>query len=110
MGSLRPGATIVARTGGSSPAPRQTGQSGRIDTPWIRGVMLSPSIHHAMGVAVMGLPDYRGLVNFMQKPSSSLQMAFSADLDGGLASEVFAGKAVTFLPVVTFGTITAGLN
>ena len=80
----------------------------RSDNPWLRGLVISPSVHYAMSVAVFGKPDYRQLASLMQKPGSVLAMTFSADPQPGMTSYAFSGPAVAFLPTVK--TRTAALN
>ena len=80
----------------------------RSDNPWLRGLVISPSVHYAMSVAVFGKPDYRQLAALMQKPGAVLAMTFSADPQAGMTSYSFTGPAVAFLPTVK--TRTAALN
>jgi uncharacterized protein YcbK (DUF882 family) len=80
----------------------------RSDNPWLRGLMISPSVHYAMSVAMFGKPDYRQLASLMQKPGAVLAMTFSADPQPDMTSYAFSGPAVAFLPMVK--TRTAGLN
>jgi uncharacterized protein YcbK (DUF882 family) len=80
----------------------------RSDNPWLRGLVISPSVHYAMSVAMFGKPDYRQLASLMQKPGSVLAMTFSADPQPGMTSYSFTGAAVAFLPTVK--TRTAALN
>jgi uncharacterized protein YcbK (DUF882 family) len=80
----------------------------RSDNPWMRGLVISPSMQYAMNVAVFGKPDYRQLAALMYKPTSVLAMTFSADPQPGMTSYSFTGPAVAFLP--TMKTRTAALN
>jgi uncharacterized protein YcbK (DUF882 family) len=80
----------------------------RSDNPWLRGLVISPSVHYAMSVAAFGKPDYRQLASLMQKPGSMLAMTFSADPQHGMTSYSFTGPAVAFLP--TLKIRTAALN
>jgi uncharacterized protein YcbK (DUF882 family) len=81
----------------------------RSDNPWLRGLVIAPSVHYSMSVAAFGAPDYRQLARLMQKPSSVLAMTFTADPQAGITSYSFSGSAVAFLPTVSF-TRTAALN
>ena len=117
MGTLRANAapatnaTVIPRTAPTRSRTARLPVGSRLaENPWLRGVMLSPSIHAAMDVAATGRSDPRGLVHFMKKPASSVAMAFSDRPDLDLTTLSFSGKAVAFVPTVTFGTITAGLN
>jgi uncharacterized protein YcbK (DUF882 family) len=80
----------------------------RSDNPWLRGLVISPSVHYAMTIAVFGKPDYRQIASLMQKPGAVLAMTFSADPQPGMTSYAFSGPAVAFLPTVK--TRTAALN
>jgi hypothetical protein len=80
----------------------------RGDNPWLRGLVISPSMQYAMSVAVFGKPDYRQLATLMHKPASVLAMTFSADPQPGMTSYSFTGAAVAFLPMMK--TRTAALN
>jgi uncharacterized protein YcbK (DUF882 family) len=117
MGSLRPGPAAAARK--PAPAPAKTAAAparmqapiGRLgDNPWLRGVMVSPSVQSSMDVTVFGPPNYRVLVALMHKPSSAVANAFADEPEFGLSTTAFTGRAVSFIPTIVFGTITAGLN
>ena len=82
----------------------------RSDNPWLRGLVISPSVHYAMSVVAFGKPDYRQLAPLMQKPAAVLVMTFSEDPQPGMTSYAFSGAAVAFLPTVSFKTRTAALN
>jgi len=88
--------------------PAHIGQQS--DNPWLRGLVISPSIHASMSVAVFGAQDYRQLTRFMQKPTSAIVMGFTDDPYWGVTSDAFRGPAVAFLPTLSFGTRTAGLQ
>lgn len=116
MGALRPNQnqSVAVRTAppaaaaakGAAPTPQP---KRLVENPWLRGVMLSPSIHASMDVATTGIVNYRELARFMQKPASALAVGFTDEpmADG---PQTFSGSAVAFLPTVTFGKITASLN
>jgi uncharacterized protein YcbK (DUF882 family) len=114
MGSLRAGQTAVPR----NPAPAQKQTASRlpaptrlIENPWLRGVVLSPSIQDAMDVVATAAPDYRQLTSLMRKPASAVAASFSDDpAFEATEPQTFAGPAVAFLPTVTFGRITASLR
>jgi len=88
--------------------PLQAGE--RADDPWLRGVVVTPSLQTSMVTTVFGTPDFRTLQPFMQKPGSSVMMTFSADPHLGTTTETFTGSAVVFQATVTFGMRTAGLR
>lgn len=80
------------------------------DDPWLRAAILAPNLQNYMTAAPMGPPDYRGLTIFMQKPSTSVMMAFSLDPNSGLAADHFSGRAIVFLATTAFNARTALLQ
>jgi uncharacterized protein YcbK (DUF882 family) len=114
MGAVRtaptagtPNATIANRK--PAPLPPAKPVQGNID-PWLRGVVMTPSVQHSLSVAVLGAPDYRTLRPLMHKPKTTVAMVFSNDPTLGIVAETFTGPAVTFLPTISVTTRTAGLN
>lgn len=97
---------------GSDPptAAVQTKAGPRGDDPWLRGVVVSPSVAYSMQVAVLGAIDYRSLRPQMRKPASVVAMTFSSEPYDGMTADSFSGSAVSFVPVVGFGQRTASLN
>ncbi len=94
-----------------SPLPAVTAKVGhRYNDPWLRGVIVAPSVHYSMSVAVFGSPDYRELRPLMHKPSTVVAMVFSADPNLGMTSTRFTGSAVNFMSTVSFGQLTATLH
>ena len=117
MGVFKPPAASTARprqaarTAAPTPAARAIAPSGKLtENPWMRGIMLASSVQGALGVTVFGPPSYRALTPLMHKPASAIANTFADDPGFGMTSGGFAGAAVSFVPMVTFGTITAGLN
>lgn len=106
MGSQRPNALIATKSPPAASMSR-TGQRG--DDPWLRGIVMAPSVQYSMRVAVFGGTDPRSIRPYMLKPQSLVHMVFSDDPLYGLASEYFSGSAVAFLPTVSF-VRTAGIN
>jgi uncharacterized protein YcbK (DUF882 family) len=86
----------------------QTGEP--FDDPWIRAAILAPNLTHYMTVAATGPQDFRSLSVFMQKPTSSVTMAFSQDPNPGLSASRFSGQAVVFVETTTFSARTAMLR
>jgi uncharacterized protein YcbK (DUF882 family) len=108
MGVPRSGQSTVGRSNpasGQAPAPRRL-----VENPWLRGVMLSPSVQASMDVMATGTTDYRALAPFMRKPASALAAGFSDDAAFEATEQRFSGRAVAFLPTVTFGRLTASLQ
>jgi uncharacterized protein YcbK (DUF882 family) len=85
-------------------------RGARFDNPWLRAVMLSPSVRRYLITLVLGDPDYRALAALMDKPSSSVMVTFAAEPNPGLTADRFSGSAVVFVSTVTYGTHTASLQ
>jgi hypothetical protein len=105
--------SIVVRQAEGKPAIVHTRrfQNGEaFDDPWLRAAILAPSLSTSMTVAAMGAEDYRSLNTFMQKPTSSVTMTFSADPNPGLVAGRFSGQAVVFVATTTFSARTAMLQ
>jgi hypothetical protein len=75
----------------------------RFNDPWLRAMIVSPSAQSFMKTTLFGVPDFRNLGPYMQKPATALAMTFTEDPHSGMASEKFAGSAVTFISSVKFG-------
>jgi hypothetical protein len=115
MGALRPGQSAVARN--SAPARAQAAAAlpstkPLRENPWLRGVMLAPSIQDSMDVVATSAADYRAIAPLMRKPALAVAAAFSDDpAFEATEPQMFAGgPAVGFLPTVTFGRVTASLR
>jgi uncharacterized protein YcbK (DUF882 family) len=99
--------TIVA----APPHPAAAERRGaRFDNPWLRAVMLSPSVRRYLITLQLGDSDYRALAALMEKPASSVMMTFAAEPNPGLTADRFSGSAVVFVSTVTYGTRTAALR
>jgi hypothetical protein len=75
----------------------------RFNDPWMRAMIVSPSAQTFMETTLFGVPDFRNLGLQMQKPAAALAMTFTDDPHSGMASEKFAGSAVTFISSLKFG-------
>jgi uncharacterized protein YcbK (DUF882 family) len=110
-----PNATVATRKPTAQPQAQPQPQpkavaQGSMD-PWLRGVVLTPSVQHSLSVAMLAAPDNRMLRPLMHKPRSTVAMVFSNDPTLGLVAESFRGPAITFLPTIgVANTRTAGLN
>jgi uncharacterized protein YcbK (DUF882 family) len=84
--------------------------SERLDNPWLRAIILSPSVHRFLSTLAFGARDVTYLARLMVKPSSSVMMTFSADPNLGLSQDHFSGSAIVFLSTITYPTRTASLQ
>jgi uncharacterized protein YcbK (DUF882 family) len=102
-----PAAITVPRSTVATPSPR-AGQS--MDDPWLRGVVMAPSVHYSMSVSILGAQNYRYLRTFIYKPPAAVAMAFNLDPYSGMTSQSFDGPAISFVQTITFSNRTASLE
>ena len=101
-------ASVVAAAG---PFASLTSGAQRIDSPWLRAAMLTPSVSASMTATRMGDIDPRGYENLLHKPAQAVAMSFSGDPWSGMRTDRFSGSAVVFLGTATFTrTQTASLD
>jgi uncharacterized protein YcbK (DUF882 family) len=101
----------AAPTAAAPVAAAGTTKSGdQFNDPWLRAVILSPSVRDFMSTSTVGLPDYRGLAPFLRKPPATVMMTFSNDPQLGMTARQFSGAAVVFVSTVTFSIRTASLR
>jgi len=84
--------------------------SERLDNPWLRAIILSPSVHRFLSTLAFGARDVTYLASLMVKPASSVMMTFSSDPNRGLSQDHFSGSAIVFLSTITYPTRTASLQ
>jgi uncharacterized protein YcbK (DUF882 family) len=84
--------------------------SERLDNPWLRAIILSPSVHRFLSTLAFGARDVTYLAGLMVKPASSVMMTFSPDPNLGLSQDHFNGSAIVFLSTITYPTRTASLQ
>ena len=97
------GAASIASKPVEAIAPsRLTRAAERLDDPWLRGLVLAPSVQTSLVVTPVGDPDFAGLTQFMKKPASLVLMTFSSDPYLGMSDGQFSGSAVVFPATVTF--------
>ena len=82
----------------------------RFDDPWLRAIVLSPSVNHFLTTLALGARDFTTLAAQMVKPASSVMMTFSIDPSMGLTNDHFSGSAIVFLSTITYPTRTASLR
>ena len=86
----------------------QTGEA--FDDPWMRAAILAPNLSYYMTSVAMFPEDARSLNTFMQKPTSTVTMVFSADPNPGLTVSRFSGPAAVFVQTTNFSGRTAMLR
>ena len=80
------------------------------DDPWIRAIVVSPSVTRFLCITALSARDFRALAPFMVKPATSVLMAFAADPQPGLTQDHFSGSAVVFVSTVIYPLHTAALE
>jgi uncharacterized protein YcbK (DUF882 family) len=78
--------------------------------PWLRAIVLSPSVDRFLCITELGGRDFRSLAPLMVKPANSVMMTFAADPNPGLAQDHFRGSAIVFVSTVTYPMRTADLR
>jgi uncharacterized protein YcbK (DUF882 family) len=82
----------------------------RYDDPWLRAMILTPSMSDSMTATLYGRPDLGELRNLMRKPRASLMLSFGEDPFSGPAPDQFRGDAVVFMNNHAFDRRTASLH
>jgi uncharacterized protein YcbK (DUF882 family) len=80
------------------------------ENPWLRAVVLSPSVHRFLTTVALGERDFRQLAGLMVKPRNSVMMTFAADPNPGLDNDRFSGTAIVFVSTVNYQLRTASLQ
>ncbi|MGO9698192.1 MAG: DUF882 domain-containing protein [Xanthobacteraceae bacterium] len=84
--------------------------SERLNDPWLRAIVLSPSVTRFLSVTTLGVHDFRFLAALIAKPANSVMMTFAADPQPGLAQDHFSGSAIVFVSTVIYPIQTADLR
>jgi hypothetical protein len=82
----------------------------RMGNPWMRAIVLSPSVHRFLTTIALGVGDLRSLASMMVKPASAVFITFAANPNPGLDHDHFAGSAIVFLPTVNYPGRAAALQ
>jgi uncharacterized protein YcbK (DUF882 family) len=73
-----------------------------LHSPWMRAVMLTPSIASFMTMTRVGKTDLRWVGALLHKPTEALAIGFGSDPQGGMVTARFTGSAVVFLATAKF--------
>jgi uncharacterized protein YcbK (DUF882 family) len=76
----------------------------RLENPWLRAVLVAPSVHRFLTTLALGVHDFRSLAALMVKPRNAVMITFAADPNPGLEHDRFSGPAVVFVSTVTYPT------
>jgi hypothetical protein len=82
----------------------------RYDDPWLRAVILAPSLSASMSAILYGEPDMTELRALMNKPTTAVAMSFDEAPYPGISAARFSGEAVVFLTTLAFERRTASLR
>jgi hypothetical protein len=93
MGQAGTRATVPA-------APREV--VARFDDPWMRTLILAPSVTHSLSVAGFAPPPASQARDLFAKPTITVANVFSTRPAPRHHTERFAGSAVAFVPTITF--------
>ena len=93
-------ASAIMTTGTSTMVTIKNGI--RLENPWMRAVVLAPSVHRFLTTLALGTHDFRTLAALMVKPRRSVMMTFAADPNPGLDHDRFSGAAVVFVSTVNY--------
>jgi uncharacterized protein YcbK (DUF882 family) len=84
--------------------------TSRIHDPWLRALLVSPSVSRNLSTTALGARDPRTLAALMVQPDTSVMMTFTAEPDPALAPEHFSGNPVVFVSTVSYPQHTADLQ
>jgi hypothetical protein len=82
----------------------------RFEGPWMRALILTPSVERFMTTTLYGETDFRSLRPLLRTPTGMVVMAFTAEPNAGLSHGRFDGRAIEFLATATFMPRTAQLR
>jgi hypothetical protein len=74
----------------------------RYNDPWLRAMILTPSLTDSMTATLYGMLDYADLRALMNKPATSVAMSFTNEPYPGITTDSFSGDAVVFVTTYAF--------
>jgi uncharacterized protein YcbK (DUF882 family) len=104
-GANQAASTIISAAANDASMPGST----QLYNPWLRAIVLSPSVDRFLTTVTLGASDFRSLASLLIKPDCSVVMTFSSDPNLDLSHDHFSGSAVVFVSTVTYPTQTAAL-
>lgn len=111
MGTAAPKLAAAPAKATGAPAPATLAQIGlRYDDPWMRAIIMTPSLRGFLSTAQFGSRDKQALGEQFRKPPSSVTMAFADEPNSGLETNRFSGSAVVFVATTSFRVNTALLR
>jgi hypothetical protein len=82
----------------------------QFEGPWMRALILTPSVERFMTTTLYGAPDFRSLQPLLRTPTGMVVMAFASEPQAGLSHRRFEGRAIAFVATATFMPRTAALR
>ena len=79
----------------------------RWDGPWMRALIMTPSVERFMNTTLYGSQDFLSLQPLLQKPTEMVLMAFALEPTSNLTHVRFEGRAIEFIATATFTPRTA---
>ena len=103
------GASVIVNVSTKKVSPLLA-DATRLTDPWLRAIMVSPSVNNFLCITSLGARDFRTLSAMMVKPANSVMMTFAADPNPGLEYTHFTGSAAVFIPTISYTLRTAQLQ
>lgn len=109
--ALAPNTTIAAKAQPDAPSvvqsappvgPQTAADAHRFEGPWMRALILTPSVERFMTTTLYGETDFRGLRPLLHTPTAMVVMAFAREPQSGLSHGRFEGRAIQFVATATF--------
>ncbi|HWV51971.1 DUF882 domain-containing protein [Pseudorhodoplanes sp.] len=82
----------------------------RFEGPWMRALIMTPSVERFMNTTLYGATDFRSLQPMLRKPTTMVVMTFALEPQPSLTYGRFEGRAIEFLATATFMPRTAQLR
>jgi uncharacterized protein YcbK (DUF882 family) len=89
---------------------KQAAAAFRFEGPWMRALIVTPSVERFMTTTLYGATDFRGLQPLLHTPTTMVVMAFAVEPQSTLAYGRFDGRAIEFIATATFLPRTAQLR
>lgn len=74
----------------------------RLEGPWVRALILTPSVARFMSTTLYGVQDYLALRPLLTRPTEIILITFGSEPNPGLSHARFEGRAIEFPATATF--------
>lgn len=98
------------RPGRTGPGATSMVAAASVDKPWMRILLLSPSISDSASVTMLGNEDLTLMRAFFVKPQTVIKSGFSDDPMMGMTCDHFSGSSSVKLQTVSFAQRSAALQ